>query len=379
MRRFLVQHPALVWALGFPLHLADTPHGFDANASLPSTRHFNRVLRALPNEHLQSLLDAQVSYLQQMLPPEFGRTISLDTKHILAWTKQNNPKAFVKEGRFDKAKQPAADPDCKLGCKRRRNQITPTTEGQPATGLRSVGEFYWGYASGAVVTKLPGYGEFVLAELTQTFDKGDTTYFLPLMQQVERRLGFKPTFGALDAAFDAFYVYDYFHQPDEDGFAAVPLNQPGGIPRRFHENGLPLCAAGLPMPLRKKYTDRTKTIVVHERAFYACPLLFPDPSGECCPIQHKRWPKGGCSAQMPTAIGARLRHQLDRDSDRYKHVYDQRTAVERIFSQALDVGIERPKLRNANAIANQNTLIYLLLNVRATQRLLAQNVPSTAA
>jgi hypothetical protein len=58
-----------------------------------------------------------------------------------------------------------------------------------------------------VATKVPGWGEFVLAELTQTFDRADPTYFFPLMAQVERRLGFKPQFGAFDAAFDPFYVF----------------------------------------------------------------------------------------------------------------------------------------------------------------------------
>jgi len=32
-------------------------------------------------------------------------------------------------------------------------------------------------------------------------------------------------------------------------------------------------------------------------------------------------------------------------------------------------GIERPHLRNGRAIANQNTLIYLLINLRFLQRL----------
>jgi hypothetical protein len=31
-------------------------------------------------------------------------------------------------------------------------------------------EYYWGYASGVVATKVPGWGEFVLAEMTDTFD-----------------------------------------------------------------------------------------------------------------------------------------------------------------------------------------------------------------
>ena len=72
---------------------------------------------------------------------------------------------------------------------------------------------------------------------------------------------------------------------------------------------------------------------------------------------------------MPISIGARLRHTLDRDSELYKQIYRQRTAVERINSQAVALGIERPHLRNGSAIANQNTLIYLLINLRFLHRL----------
>lgn len=72
---------------------------------------------------------------------------------------------------------------------------------------------------------------------------------------------------------------------------------------------------------------------------------------------------------MPTAKGARIRYQLDRKGDAYQEVYRQRTAVERIFSQALNLGIERPKLRNRAAITNINTLTYLLINLRTMLRL----------
>ena len=44
-------------------------------------------------------------------------------------------------------------------------------------------------------------------------------------------------------------------------------------------------------------------------------------------------------------------------------------ATERINAQALALGIERPKLRNQQAITNQNTLIYALINLRALRRL----------
>lgn len=80
---------------------------------------------------------------------------------------------------------------------------------------------------------------------------------------------------------------------------------------------------------------------------------------------------------MPTSIGARLRHPLDRDSAEHKAIYNQRTAVERINSQAVALGIERPHIRNGAAIANQNTLIYVLINLRFLQRI-RQKAPSNA-
>ena len=97
-------------------------------------------------------------------------------------------------------------------------------------------------------------------------------------------------------------------------------------------------------------------------------MLFPEPTAQACPIDHQQWIKGGCTTTLATSIGARIRYQLDRQSDAYKHVYKQRTATERINSQAVELGIEHPKLRNGQAIANLNTLIYVLINLRALHR-----------
>ena len=172
---------------------------------------------------------------------------------------------------------------------------------------------------------------------------------------------------------NAWYVYAYFHREDDpQAFAAVPFSEKGGYKakgRQFSADGLPLCAAGHPMPLKFAYTDRTTCIVEHQRGKYVCPLRFPKPSAEACPINHKNWSKGGCIVMMPLSIGARLRYTLDRDSEAYKQVYRQRTAVERINSQAVALGIERPHWRNGRAIANLNTLIYILINLRMLQRI----------
>lgn len=129
LHQYLVENPALVWVLGFPLKASSKfSWGFDVRASLPTHRHLSRLLRTLPNSAVQFLLDSSVNIIQAELASElapdcrFGDCISLDTKHIIAWVKENNPKAYIEERRYDKTKQPTGDLDCRLGCKRKHNQ-----------------------------------------------------------------------------------------------------------------------------------------------------------------------------------------------------------------------------------------------------------------
>ena len=273
------------------------------------------MLRELPDAALQFLLTSSVTLLQAELAAcgvRLGECIAMDTKHIIAWVKENNPKTYV-SNRYDKTQQPTGDPDCKLGCKRRHNQRAPGTDGQaaPPTPTHNprpaktveVGEFYWGYASGVVATKVPDWGEFVLAELTQPFNQPDVAYFQPLMTATEQRLGFRPPYAAFDAAFDAFYIYEYFDQPltpdptPRMASPPCPSRNAAATSSASTAEGRPLCQADLAMPLR--YTFRNKTTrVEHERGRYVCPLLWPAKSAEPCPIAHKQWAKGGCTTTI---------------------------------------------------------------------------------
>lgn len=368
LHTYLLEHPALMYLLDFPVGKAGA-------SALPSARHFTRLLRTMPNAVCQFLLDESVRLLQAALQddtPDFGHAIALDTKHILAWVRENNPKAFVTD-RYNKANQPAGDPDCRLGCKKRHNQHgdvewTPTHNPVPASGIE-VGEFHWGYASGVVATKVPGRGEFVLAEFTQPFDCSDVSYFFPLLAATERRLGFRPRFGAFDAAFDAHYVYAHFHREGacwQDGFAAVPYTQRNGTARTFSPDGHPICPAGGIMRLQFQFMRRN-TLYEHQCDHYVCPCKG---SASSCPIDHPKWARGGCTTRLPSGPGSRVRHQIDRQSEPYKVLYRQRTATERINALAKELGIERPHLRNQVSITNHNTLIYVLLNLRALRRIL---------
>ncbi len=384
LRAFLIQHPALTYWLGFA-RVSDpaSPWGFDLAASVPSRRQLSTVLRTLPNDALQFLLDGSVQLLRDTLPADqqadFGDTVAGDTQALLAWVRENNPKQFIKEGRLDKTKQPKADPDCKLGVKSRPNRApadadgdnppAPTTDAKPASRLQVGVDIFWGYASGIVATRLPSGPEVVLAERTRPFNEDDSSHFDPLMAQVEARLGRRPRFGAWDTAFDAQYVYGYFH--DAGGFAAVPFT-PGkkGAHRQFAPSGAPLCAAGLPMTLQFTYAQRTGGHP-HLREKFRCPLLFPRATGESCPIADAHFVQGGCASTIAAGMGSRIRHTLDRESEAYKQLYAQRTMVERINSQAEALGILHPKLRRGRAIVNNNTLTYVLINLRALARIRA--------
>jgi len=148
-------------AFGFPLVLPSKyACGFDPIASLPTQRHLTQMLRDISNLSLQFILDQSIALLLaefSALGLLVGDCISLDTKHIIAWVKENNPKAYIRE-RFNKYKQRTGDPDCKLGCKRRHNRqvlepsITPANYSVPANTI-AVGEYYWDTVQGSLLLK----------------------------------------------------------------------------------------------------------------------------------------------------------------------------------------------------------------------------------
>jgi hypothetical protein len=238
---------------------------------------------------------------------------------------------------------------------------------QPASKLHVGDEILWGYASGVVATRLLDGSEVVLAERTRPFNQSDVSYFHPLMEMVEARLGRKPRYGTWDCAYDAHYVYDYFDAAG--GFAAVPFNPgPCGAGRQFAPDGTPLCAANLPMTIQFNYQHRSD-LIEHTRQKYRCPLLHPAPTGEVCPIADAHWAKGGCTTTIAAGAGSRRCHTLDCESEAYKDLYAKRTMVERINSQAEALEIIHPKLRSGRAIARGNTLTYVLINLRALMRI----------
>ena len=352
LRRFLLEHPLLVLDLGFvPVLDASQPYGFDVERTVPCDRWLRRQQQWLDHSILHDLLRATVAALQNEIPG-LGEVIAIDVKHIYAWVKENNPRVSMRD-RYCKDRQPAGDPDCRLGVKRSTNQE------QPDGSSKEKKEYLWGYGSGVVAATTPDYGDVVLAEYTQPFNEGDVTYALPLYWQTVHTLGGFPTHLTADAAYDAWYIYQ--RSALQGGIAAIPLN--AHTRTTFDPDGVPRCPKGL----RMHPTSRFAHTNGYHAQRYRCPLLFPQPTGQTC--DHEQFTKGkGCQKDINDEVGGRARVLLDRSGPLYQAVYHQRTSCERINSQAKALGIERPKVRNARSVHTLNTLTYLVINAKALVR-----------
>lgn len=365
LRTFLVKHPLLVLEVGFrPVPDPTQPYGFDVEQTVPCDRWLRHKQQSLDNTLLRALLRETVHALQQEIPG-LGETVAVDVKHIYAWVQENNPKAYV-SNRYDPDHQPRGDRDCRLGVKRSTNQ----EHEDGTTTVRK--EYVWGYGTGVVAATDPRYGDVVLADYTQPFNETDPTYYRPLYQRTVATLGFRPKNITADAAFDAWYVYQ--DAAEVGGMAAVPLNTRGHPAPQLGPNGIHLCPKGLEMiPLYE--FDHSDGYRAQE---LRCPLLRPHATGQIC--DHEQFAKGvGCVKYINVTAGGKQRIQLDRQAESYKGLYRQRTAAERINSQAKALGIERPQVRNSDSVHNLNTLTYIVINARALKRARAVNVQAGRA
>ena len=387
LRRFLLEHPLLVLALGFrPVLNRNLPYGFDVQRTVPSERWLREKQRTLDHHHLQDLFHASVHALQEEIPG-LGEVVAIDVKHQYAWVRENNLRESIKD-RFCKERQPRGDPDCRLGVKSSSHQEQPdgstkerpsrtnshgrvgvksrTKQEQPAGSTKERKEYLWGYGSGIATATTPDYGDMVFADLTQGFNESDVSYFLRLYLQTVAVLGFFPLHFTADAAYDAWYVYQTCAH--REGIMAIPLNLHGHeeVPR--DRDGVPLCPIGLRMHPTYHFLH---TNGYHAQR-YRCPLLFPQRTGETC--EHEQFTKDkGCVKDINIEQGGLMRVMLDRSAPLYRAVYRQRTSAERINSQSKAHCIERPKVRQGDSVKRLNTLTYLVINIKALARARAIN------
>ena len=128
-------------------------------------------------------------------------------------------------------------------------------------------------------------------------------------------------------------------------------------------DGTPLCPIGLPMHPTLQFNHTYG----YRAQRFRCPLLFPEKTGASC--AHDQFAKGkGCVKDVNWELGGIQRVTLNRDAPLFHALYNQRTGCERVNARAKELGIERPRVRNGRSVANLNTLIYVIVNVRVLEK-----------
>jgi len=354
LRQFLVRHPALVVFLGFQLKgiSHELPFGFHIEETVPSARHLRRKLQEFQNSHLKLLLYDTIIRLQKL--ELLDGIAAMDTKEILAYVKENNPKQYVKD-RFNKDNIPCGDKTCALGAKPSSNK--------DANGKKKA-RYFWGYKSGAIFSQTE-HGLVCLSECTSPAAKADVMFFFPLIIPLAL-LGIDVKVFLADAAFDAWYVYAAIDILDAKAY--IPINTRGHeiLKQEFGPNGRPVCQRGLEMDNGGKWFDKQKG---YHRQKATCPMVNPTTGkrkkkheNTDCEILNTK-PKG-CTRVINLDDPDNLRFAIDRQSREFKDTYKQRTQAERGFSILKNYGIETPIQRNVDSVSNLATLAYCLMNAK---------------
>lgn len=173
-------------------------------------------------------MQTQVKKLYEMGAPDTF-FISLDSTPIMANTKQNNPKSFVKN-KHDSKNQPKADSDCALAVYTTSNQHNERNF-----------EFYWGYKNHIRVDCITG---LPVCEVTTTADVADSTVASDILKKTSGYLSIEECSFIADKAYDVRTIYNTVHDVYH-GDCTILLNKrntknPNKIPC-----GAPICEAGL--------------------------------------------------------------------------------------------------------------------------------------
>ena len=135
--------------------------------------------------------------------------IGLDSTPVMANTRQNNPKSFVKD-KFSKKSHPKCDPDCALGVHSASNQHNERRY-----------EFYWGYKSHVLVDCISG---LPLYELTTPANIMDSTVAVDILAAANQIIPLQGCSFLADKGYNVKSIYNTVKSV-YDGEAFIPLKK----------------------------------------------------------------------------------------------------------------------------------------------------------
>jgi hypothetical protein len=306
---------------------------------LPDATQFYRFLGRIKHSLLEQVLYA----LNQAL---IGKgvlkldTFLMDSKPVLAATRDNNPKN-PDRNLTDKEKKPLRNPAATLGYLAKA----------PGGGK----EFFWGYRTHVIVS-----GEGIpLVEVTLPNDESDARVALTLIKKLKRGYRFKQ--GATfigDASYDVNELYDFIIDQLKC-HAFIPHNpRASKDPHIVGEHGRPVCPAGIEMASDGQWTDTRRNALKHK---FRCPLKTSKtlakqhPCG--CPENNPKFTGYGCTKYVQESYSARASVRCDTES--YQKIYAQRIAIEQYFSRLGTIEADQTTHYRLNTIRNQITIAHI--------------------
>jgi len=333
--------------------------GFDKQP--PSRHRFEEFLHRAPNQLLQEIRKAQIKTLVE-LGIISGEYLSIDSTPVVAWVKQNNPKMNVL-GKFDKSKFPQGDPDARLGfmaikrktkhSKERQLEFFNTSCDKNKTGKEVI--LFWGYRNHVIFDAL---SELPVFEKTLPANVSDCMVTVPAFKELRRYLKLENPKGVLgDAAHDSVSIRKYIRRSLR-AKDFIPVNPRAKKPDiKLTPGNIRICLAGLKMYPWGKFKEGNRI-----RRKFVCPIThlkgFASKYNHQCPINHPRFPKGGCYAC--TRVDKSYRQSaIDPQSEHFKKIYKMQSGSKRGFSRLLNFYMQRPVLTGLTAVSNHCTLAHI--------------------
>lgn len=326
--------------------------GFPAWETPPSIERFSHFLRDTDNRDLQTLRRLLVQHLidEKVIT---GNTIAMDSCAIEANVQENNLKTAVSD-RFDKTRRPRGDPDARLGIK----LFYPQPFQRKVT-------FFWGYRNHILTD---AHSELPVHEKTLPANQDEKKQGLPLLQELRASFQLSVEAVVADANYDTEEILSYILS-EMKALPVIPKNPRGQQKHGFQvKKDTILCPGNLKMHRRGKMTTRGRTYLQ-----YSCPLYYGNNlQGRLlmCPAFHpKYFQQKGCNYLL--RLSPTVRWHIDYNSQRFKRIYNQRTAVERVFSRLLTITTQTPTVIGVQATQNHCTIAHIsvLLIALAAHRL----------
>ena len=316
-------NPILAEMCGFP------------NGILPDESQFYRFLGQTKHSIFSDLLLTHNKALIEKKALSLD-TFILDSKPVLAATKENNPKN-PDRNLTKKDQKPARNPDATLG------YLAKEPGGSSS--------FFWGYRTHVIVSK----EGIALVECTLPNSVADAEVAQTLIKQLKKLYSFET--GALfiaDASYDVNELYDFIIGRLKCQ-AFIPVNpRATRSPHPLGEHGRPRCDAELEMSFDGTWFDTRRRTLKRK---FICPIKKSKKQGIGCPVNHPKSHGYGCTRYFCEVRTARA--SVPRDSARFTREYARRITVEQYFSRLGSIEAEQTTHYRHRTVQNQMTIAHL--------------------